>query len=84
MPEVVENKNELRTVSLEKDTWVLALPEETCRREGFAAGTMVSLTFKQGVVQTSVITPSAEAEDFVSRVIAEEGGYLAEMKRHGD
>ena len=71
--------NELKTVSVEKDTWILELPKETCQQEGFAVGTMVSLTFKNGAVQTSVIAPTPEAEDFVNRVVAEEAEYLAEM-----
>lgn len=76
--------DELKTISREKDTWVLELPEETCRQEGFALGTMVSLTFKNGAVQTSVITPTAEIDDFVSRIVAEEAEYMAAMKQHGD
>jgi hypothetical protein len=46
MSEAAENANELKTVSLEKDTWALALPAELCRREGFAKGTAACLTFK--------------------------------------
>ena len=84
MYEIAENAKELRTVSLEKDTWVLALPEATCQREGFAVGTMVSLTFKGGTVQTSLIEPSAEVEGWVKQVVDEEAGYFAEMKRRGD
>ncbi len=48
MAEVLEKdkSSELKTVSFEKDTWILELPAEICSREGFAEGTMVSLTFR--------------------------------------
>ena len=84
MLEVAENANELKTVSLEKDTWALALPVELCRREGFAEGTVACLTFKNGAVQTSLIAPSAVVEDWVRQVVDEEAEYFAEMKRRGD
>ena len=34
MVEVIENANELKTVSVGKDTWILELPAELCQREG--------------------------------------------------
>ena len=30
--------SEIKTVTVEKDTWVLELPAEICSREGFAEG----------------------------------------------
>jgi hypothetical protein len=84
MLEVTENANELKTVSLEKDTWAWALPAELCRREGFAEGTLACLTFKNGAVQTSLVEPSAEVEDWVKQIADEEAEYFAEMKRRGD
>ena len=83
MLETAENADELRTVSLEKDTWTLALPVELCRREGFAEGTLACLTFKGGTVQTSLIEPSAEVEGWVKHVVDEEAEYFVEMKRRG-
>jgi hypothetical protein len=68
----------------EKDTWILELPAEVCQREGYAEGTMVSLTVKDGGIQTSIIQPSAEIDDFVSRVVEEEREFFGEMKRIGD
>jgi hypothetical protein len=81
MSEVVEKKDELKTVSLEKDTWIVELPIEVCKREGFAQGTLVSLTFKNGAIQATYIRPSAETESFLDRVIEEEKEYFEEMKR---
>ncbi len=77
MLEVAENTKELKTVSLEKDTWMLALPAALCRREGLAEGTVACLTFKNGAVQTSLIAPSEEVEDWVRQVVDEEAGYFA-------
>lgn len=80
-----ENKiGELKTVSVEKDTWILELPAEICRKEGFAEGTLVSLTFKNSSIQSSYITPSTETESFLDRVVEEEREYFEEMKRLGD
>ncbi len=84
MIETLEKTDELKTVKLEKDTWVLELPAEVSRREGFADGTLVSLTFKNGAIQGSYIKPSAEIESFLDRVVEEEKEYFEEMKRLGD
>ncbi len=58
-----------KTVNSEKDTWILKLPKEVCDREGFAVGTMVSLTIRNGAIQSSYIKPSAETESIFDRVI---------------
>lgn len=79
-----EKTNGLKTISYEKDTWILELPTEVCKREGFAEGTMISLTFKDAGIQSSIIRPSSEAEDFVNQVLEEEKEYFEEMKRLGD
>jgi hypothetical protein len=42
--------SEIKTVSVEKDTWILELPAELCSREGFAVGTLASLTVKDGAI----------------------------------
>jgi hypothetical protein len=84
MIETLEKTDELKTIKQEKDTWILELPLEICRREGFADGTLVSLTFKNGAIQGSYIKPSAETESFLDRVVEEEKEYFEEMKRLGD
>lgn len=62
MIETSEKPGELKTVSIEKDTWILELPAELCRKEGFAEGTLVSLTFRDGGIFTSYIHPSEKAK----------------------
>lgn len=82
---MIETKqDELKTVSIEKDTWILELPAEICEREGFAEGTLVSLTFKNDSIQGTYIKPSAETENFLDRIVEEEKEYFEEMKRIGD
>ena len=41
-----------KTVNTEKDTWILKLPKEVCDREDFAEGTLVSLTIRNGAIQS--------------------------------
>jgi hypothetical protein len=58
-----------KAVNTEKDTWILKLPKEVCDREGFAVGTMVSLTIRNGAIQSSYIKPSAETKSFLDCII---------------
>ena len=84
MIETQQKTDELKTVKLQKDTWILEVPPEVCRIEGFADGTLVSLTFKNGAIQSSFIPPDAGIESFLDRVVEEEKEYFEEMKRLGD
>lgn len=79
-----EKENELKTVRVEKDTWILEVPREVCRHEGFVEGTMISLTLKNDSITGVYLKPSKEIDDFVSRVVEEEREYFEEMKRLGD
>lgn len=84
MSEVLEKMRELRTVSQEKDTWILELPAEICQKEGFAEGTLVSLTFKDGGIFTSYIHPSEKAKAAAERFINKYGDFMREMEKVGD
>jgi hypothetical protein len=79
-----DKTNELKTVSLEKDTWILEVPTEVCHREGFPNGTLISLTLKNDAVIGEYIKPTQEIDDFVNRVIKEDAEFFEEMKRLGD
>ncbi|MBL8182755.1 MAG: hypothetical protein JNL64_14215 [Blastocatellia bacterium] len=61
----------IRTVAVEKNTWILEVPEDVCEREGFAAGTLASLTIKDGAISASFIprklSSKIAAADFISR-----------------
>ena len=84
MIKTTKKKNELKTVSVAKDTWILEVPPEVCRKEGFAEGTLVSLTLKNNSISGVYLKPSKEIDDFVSKVVEEESEYFEEMKRIGD
>ena len=87
MAEVLEKEKtvELKTVSFEKDTWILELPAEVCNREGFAEGTMVSLTFRNGGIQSSIIRPpSAKLQEIANQLLEEDRELHEELKRLGD
>ena len=80
MLETLERTDELKTVKREKDTWVLEVPAEICRKEGFAEGTLVSLTFKNSGIQTSYIRPAEEAKKSAERFIGKYGDFMKEMQ----
>lgn len=67
-------------VNNEKDTWILKLPAEVCRREGFADGTMISLTFKNGAVKTSIIRPNPQFKASAQRFINKYGDFMKEIE----
>ncbi len=84
MLETTEKTNELKTLAVQKDTWILEVPPEVCKNEGFAEGTLISLTLKNDSISGVYLKPSKEIEDFVSKVVDEELEYFEEIKRIGD
>ena len=85
MIETLEKNNELKTVSVEKDTWILELPAEICQKEGFAEGTLVSLTIKNSGIQASFIKPpSKKLQEISKRLLKENHKLYEELKRIGD
>ena len=80
MIETLEKTGELKTVKLEKDTWILEVPAEVCRREGFAEGTLISLTIKNSGIQTSYIHPSEKAAKSAERFIGKYDDFMKEMQ----
>ena len=80
MLETLEQTNELKTVRVEKDTWILELPAELCLREGFAEGTLASLTIKDGAIQGSFIRPTEKAKQSAERFISKYGDFMKEME----
>jgi hypothetical protein len=84
MTKLSEITGELKTVGIEKDTWILEVPPEVCRKEGFPEGTLISLTLKNDSISGIYLKPSKETDDFVSRVVEEEKEYFEEIRRIGD
>ena len=84
MIETLEKTDELKTIKQDKDTWILEVPAEICRREGFAEGTLVSLTFKDSGIQTSYIHPSEKSKKSAERFIGKYGDFMKEMQEIDD
>ena len=73
--------NELKTVSVEKDTWILELPKEICDKEGFAVGTLASLTVKDGAISGTFIHPSQKAKESAEKFINKFGDFMKEIEK---
>ncbi len=80
MVETTEQTNNLKTISVKKDTWVMELPEELCSREGFANGTLASLTVKNGAITGTFIHPSQKAKESAERFINKYGDFMKEIE----
>jgi len=74
------NKTNIKTVEVKKNTWILELPAEICKSEGFAEGTLASLTIRDGAIQGSFIRPSAEAKLSAERFIKKYNGFMKDME----
>ncbi len=81
---MLEKTDELKTVKLQKDTWILEVPAEICQKEGFAEGTLVSLTFKDSGIQTSYIHPTEKAQKSAERFVGKYGDFMKEMEEIDD
>ena len=67
------------------DTWIMRLPKEVCQREGLAENTLVSMTIKDGGIQTKFILPPSQKLQEISRQIIEKDRELHKrLKKIGD
>jgi hypothetical protein len=73
--------NELKTVKVEKDTWILELPKEICDKEDFPVGTLASLTVKDGAISGTFIHPSRKAGESAEKFINKFGDFMKEMEK---
>jgi len=72
-------------VGTNQDTWIMRLPKEVCAREGLADGTLISLTVKDGGIQTKFISPPSEKLRGISKKILEDDKELHQrLKEIGD
>jgi hypothetical protein len=68
-----------------KDTWLLRLPKDICDKEGFAEGTLVSLTIKDGGIQSSFIqAPRQEVKDASQKILEKYGEVFRRLEEIGD
>ena len=82
--EIDETAQDRGSGKIEKDTWLLKLPIEICRKEGFAEGTMISLTIRDGAIQSSFIQPKPELKKISERLKRKNKQLYEELKRLGD
>ena len=76
---------QMRTIQIVKNTWILEMPEEICRHEGLADGTLVSLTIKDNGIQAQFIRPPSEKLRDISKRLIEKNKLLyEELERIGD
>ena len=67
------------------DTWIMKLPDEVCNREGLANGTLVSMTVKDGGIQTKFISPPSEKlREISKRLLIEDRELHERLKAIGD
>jgi len=74
----------IRTVSVVRNTWILEVPEEVCKVEGFAKGTLVCLTFKDNAIQARYIKPPSDKFQKTSRRVLERNFAAYEEMRKID
>lgn len=82
--EKIETEKNGQLDNPEKDTWIMKLPKEVCHREGLAEGTLVSLTIRDGGIQSSFIRPKLELAAISKRLKAKNKKLYEELKRIGD
>ena len=78
---------DLETVGIDSntDTWIMRLPKELCHREGFAEGTLVRMTIKNGGIQSQFIRPPSEKLQEISKRLIEKDQELhRRLKELGD
>lgn len=82
--EKIETEKNRELGKSEKNTWILKLPDDVCAREGFARGTMISLTVKDGGIQSSFIKPNPKLKKISERLKKKNKELYEELKRLGD
>lgn len=75
-----DNKAELTMVNRIKNTWVFEVPEDICKEEGFAEGTLVSLTLRNSGIEASYIHPSETSRRSAERFIEKYGDFMKEIE----
>ncbi len=72
-------------IGTDTDTWIMRLPKEVCRREGLAENTLVSMTIKNGGIQTKFIAPPAgKLQEISRRLLRKDRELHQRLKEIGD
>ncbi len=61
-------------------SWILEMPSEIAKQEGFSQGSKVLLTFENGKIQSEIISPTAtETKREVNRIIGKYDDTFREL-----
>ncbi len=75
----------IKTVSVVKNTWILEVPEDVCKTEGFAKGTLVCLTLKDNGIQAQYIRPPSKKLRQAAKAVLERNlEAYAELRKIDD
>ncbi|MBS1797179.1 MAG: hypothetical protein JSS81_25350 [Acidobacteria bacterium] len=88
MPEVLEieqaESEEIEAAEPKWDSWTVEIPSEIIQAQGLANGTLVTLTYNAGKIESEIITPSLKLSDISNRILEKRREVHEELKRLGD
>jgi hypothetical protein len=66
-------------------SWIIEIPSDIAKQEGYAEGSKVILTFQNGNIKPEILPPTTdEIKKEVSRIIGKYDQTFQELKRIGD
>lgn len=66
-------------------SWIIEMPSDIAKQEGYSEGSKVILTFQNGKIIPEILPPtSEETKTEVQRIIGKYGEAFRELKRLGD
>ncbi len=66
-------------------SWIIEMPPDIAKKEGYAEGSKVILTFESGKITPTILPPtSEEINSEVNRLIKKYDETFRELKRLGD
>lgn len=88
MPEVLEfeqtETEETQTAEPKWNSWTVEIPTEIIEAQGLAKGTLVTLTFCEGKIESQLIIPSLKIKNISKRILEKRREVYEELKRLGD
>ena len=67
------------------NSWIIEIPSDIAKQEGYAEGSKVILTFQNGKIKPKVLPPTSEKiKKEVNRIIGKYSETFEELKRLGD
>ena len=88
MPEVLEieqiETTETESVKPEWDSWTIEIPQEIIEAQGLPEGSLVTLTYREGTIESEMIIPSYKLKEISQRILEKNREVYEELKRLGD